>query len=320
MSSERDTTRIVESWLEEGVAVLPDRVLNAVIAQLPATEQRRAGWLARRFPIMNRSTMRFGVAAVVVIAAAIAGLSFVPGMVGGPDATPTPTTVPSVLDSLTPSPTADLGIPLLAEQPTYPSTLEPGTYLIDAPFPVRASLTVPEGWSTDGLRKEAVGLGPLTATGAIAGWGLAFKDIDDVFVDPCATDQRLRNVGPTADELVAALLDLPGYDVADPVPVTVGGVSGQRIDISVPELSGSDCQGGHPLLWTMSGLTFRGLTGDVYNLIVLEIQDRRLVIEIDDYAHSSVWETETYGTPFDPEAHAQDLVELHQMLDSIQFH
>jgi hypothetical protein len=77
---------------------------------------------------------------------------------------------------------------------------------------------------------------------------------------------------------------------------------------------------GHPLLWTMSGLTFRGLTGDVYNLIVLEIQDRRLVIEIDDYAHSSVWETETYGTPFDPEAHAQDLVELHQMLDSIQFH
>jgi hypothetical protein len=318
MSSERDTTRIVESWLEEGVAVLPDRVLNAVIAQLPATEQRRAGWLARRFPIMNRSTMRFGVAAVVVIAAAIAGLSFVPGMVGGPDATPTPTTVPSVLDSLTPSPTADLGIPLLAEQPTWPDLLEPGTYLIDAPFPVRASLEVPEGWSLEGLRKEAVGLGVLTATGEWSGWGLAFKDIDDVFVDPCATDQRLRDIGPTAGDLVAALLDLPGYEVADPVPVTVGGVSGQRIDISVPELSAADCPGRH-LLWTMGGLTKRGLPGDVHNLIVLDVQDRRLVIEIDDYAHSSVYETETYATPFDPEAHAQDLVELQQMLDSIQF-
>lgn len=268
---------------------------------------------------MNGSTMRFGIAAGVVIAAVIVGLSLVPGMVGEPDSMPTPTAVPSVLDTLTPSPSADLGTPLLAEQPAYPSLLEPGTYLIDTPFPVRASLTVSEGWSLEGLRKEAVGLGVLTAAGQWSGWGLALKDIDDVFVDPCAADQRLRDIGPNAGDLVAALGDLPGYDVDDPVPVTVGGVSGQRIDISVPELSAADCPGGH-LLWTMSGLTKRGLPGDVYNLIVLDVQDRRLVIEIDDYAHSTVFETESYATPFEPEVHAQDLVELHQMLDSIQFH
>ena len=42
MSAERDETRIVRSWLEEGVTVLPDRVLDAVLDQLPTTHQRRA--------------------------------------------------------------------------------------------------------------------------------------------------------------------------------------------------------------------------------------------------------------------------------------
>ena len=42
MSTDRDVTRIVRSWLEEGVTALPDRVLDAVLDQLPATPQRRA--------------------------------------------------------------------------------------------------------------------------------------------------------------------------------------------------------------------------------------------------------------------------------------
>ena len=35
MSTERDTTRIVRSWLEVGATALPDRVLDAVLDQLP---------------------------------------------------------------------------------------------------------------------------------------------------------------------------------------------------------------------------------------------------------------------------------------------
>ena len=42
MSTDRDVTRIVRSWLEEGVTALPDRVLDDVLDQLPATPQRRA--------------------------------------------------------------------------------------------------------------------------------------------------------------------------------------------------------------------------------------------------------------------------------------
>ena len=50
MSTDRDTTRIVRSWLEEGVTALPDRVLDTVLDQVPATPQRRSWWPARRFP------------------------------------------------------------------------------------------------------------------------------------------------------------------------------------------------------------------------------------------------------------------------------
>ena len=53
MSTDRDVTRIVRSWLEEGVTALPDRVLDAVLDQLPATPQRRAPWPARRLRDMN---------------------------------------------------------------------------------------------------------------------------------------------------------------------------------------------------------------------------------------------------------------------------
>jgi len=37
MSTDRETTRIVRSWLEEGVTALPDRVLDTVLDQVPVT-------------------------------------------------------------------------------------------------------------------------------------------------------------------------------------------------------------------------------------------------------------------------------------------
>lgn len=320
MTRRHELEGVVRSWLRQGGYEDADRVLFSVLDELDTTPQRHASWLARRFPIMNNKAVRYGIAAAAVLVIALLGMSMLPEANLGPPLTPSPTAAPSAAGTQTPAPTADLGLPLLAEQPTYPELLAPNTYLIDAPFPVRASVTVPEGWSMEGpYRREAVGLGVLTESGMWAGWGLALKDIDDVFVDPCATDQRLRDIGSTADDLVAALTNLPGHPAEGPVPVTVGGLAGQRVDLPIPEMSAADCPGGH-LLWTMGGLTKRGIPGDVHNLIVLDVHGRRLVIELDDYADSSIFEMESYATPFDPQAHAQDLVELHDMLESIQFH
>ena len=51
MSTDRDTTRIVRSWLQTDEHESADRVLDAVLDQLDTTPQRRATWWpARRFP------------------------------------------------------------------------------------------------------------------------------------------------------------------------------------------------------------------------------------------------------------------------------
>ena len=78
MSTDRDTTRIVRSWLEEGVSRLPDRVLDAVIDQLPATPQRRRTWSAWRANQMNVYAKLLGAAAAVLVVAVV-GYQFVPG-------------------------------------------------------------------------------------------------------------------------------------------------------------------------------------------------------------------------------------------------
>ena len=95
MSTDRETTRIVRSWLEEGVTVLPERVLDAVLDQVPTTPQRRSWWPAWRFSDMN-AYVKFAVAAAAVLVVAVVGYNFLPGRgaVGGPNATPSPSPAP----------------------------------------------------------------------------------------------------------------------------------------------------------------------------------------------------------------------------------
>jgi hypothetical protein len=97
MSTDRETTRIVRSWLEEGVTRLPDRVLDAVLDQVPTTPQRRSGWSAWRFHRMN-SYAKLAAAAAAVLLVAFVGYRLLPGNggVGGPP-TIAPSPTPSVL-------------------------------------------------------------------------------------------------------------------------------------------------------------------------------------------------------------------------------
>ena len=53
MATERDVTRIVQSWLRTDEHESADRVLDNVLALLDATPQRRSWWPARRFADMN---------------------------------------------------------------------------------------------------------------------------------------------------------------------------------------------------------------------------------------------------------------------------
>jgi hypothetical protein len=101
MSTDHDVTRIVRSWLEEGVTAVPDRVLDAVLDQVPATHQRRAWWPARRFSNVN-TYVRLGLIAAAVLVVAIVGIGFFARStnVGSPAVSQSPS------PSLQPSPAA----------------------------------------------------------------------------------------------------------------------------------------------------------------------------------------------------------------------
>jgi hypothetical protein len=95
MSTDRETTRVVRSWLDEGVTSLPDRVLDAVLDQVPTTPQRRSWWPARRIDQMNTYAKLIATAAAVLVVAVV-GYQFLPGRSGpgGQTTAPSPTPAP----------------------------------------------------------------------------------------------------------------------------------------------------------------------------------------------------------------------------------
>jgi hypothetical protein len=244
VSADRDVNRIVRSWLEEGVTALPDRVLDTVLDQLPATPQRRAPWPVRRLLDMHIPT-RFAVAAAAVLALAVIGVIAFPRSSGvaGPGPSPSPTPVP------TPSPSP---IPL-------PSTgaLAPGTYSIDAgsDIPVRLTFTVPAGWATDGgfVYKDP-GPGAASPPPLSVGKLLVVSWIvSHVYTDVCHWQGTLVPVG-TADQFATLLANQKGRTASAPTDVLLGGSTAKRVDLTVPAtLDVTKCDNGVVRFWPDPG-------------------------------------------------------------------
>ena len=265
MSTDRDVTSIVRSWLEEGVTALPDRVLDAVLDQLPATPQRRSWWPARRFRTMN-STVKLAVgAAAVVVAAVVGGRMLAPPGAGpgGPVATPSPS--PST------SPTTAPSVQRLGDAP-----LDPGPVVatgFGASESVTLTFTVPDGWQGFG----GVGVLPATGTEAPDGMGIIFGEVNGgLFSDPCqwATAEAVP-VGPSVDDLAAALAEQTGYEASTPVDVSLGGYSGKRVDLRLPSDVAS-CDAGEFYPWI--GSVYAQGPDNIWHVWILDVEGDRIVL------------------------------------------
>src|SRR6187455_2453820 len=80
--------------MDEGVNALPDRVLDLVLDQIPATPQRRAGWPVRWFTTMSPYA-RIGLVAAAVLLAVAVGIGLVGRSDVGPPSEPTSSLAPS---------------------------------------------------------------------------------------------------------------------------------------------------------------------------------------------------------------------------------
>ena len=272
MSTDRETTRIVRSWLRTDEHESADRVLDAVIDQLDTTPQRRSTWWpARRFPELN-NTAKLALAAAAVGVAAFLGIRFL-GLgpnVGGPEATPTPTASPVAF----PQPTA----------------LAAGAYFWDTgtASPVRFTFTVPDGWTNrnDIIRKDHNGPGEV----AMGLW-----IVTNTYADPCRWQESLLDppVGPTVEDLATALVDQVGRNASAPTEVVVGGYPATRIELSVPaDLDIATCDNGYYRDWLQEGdshlrnpnldtpnpnnVLFR--SGQVNVVYILDVEGARIVI------------------------------------------
>jgi len=254
MTAERDVTRIVRSWLEGGVTRLPDRVLDRVLDELPATSQRRAWWPARRFPQMNTS-IRIAMAAAAVVVLALIGGNLVPRTVGvgGPPA-PTPSPTPA---------------------PTLPPSgqLPPGSYRSDF-----ITYTLPAGWSSYQSWGANKNDGNPPNGMFVAPWA----SIATVYKDPCHWQTTGASVGPTVDALVAALVAQKRGSIVTPADVTIDGFHGKQVDLMVPlDLKIAACDQATYKSWTDTSGSDRYNQGPGQHdlLDILDVNGRTLVID-----------------------------------------
>jgi hypothetical protein len=94
MSTDRDTTRIVRSWLRTDENDSADRVLGVVLDRLDTTPQHRSTlWQVRR-PTVMTTTLKYGLAAAVLAISTVAGVALLSqaGGFGGPPEEPVPST------------------------------------------------------------------------------------------------------------------------------------------------------------------------------------------------------------------------------------
>jgi hypothetical protein len=223
MSTERDVTRIVRSWLRTDEHDFPVSVVDDVLAALDATPQDRLFWPARRIADMN-TYAKLAIAAAAVVVVAFAVVQFLPGSrVGGPPQTTAPS--PSPTPAAEPSATAAAAFPPAGE-------LAIGQHSITqegVPFTFSISTA---GWISNGefAIDKAVGVGP-DGAGFIF-WG---DTPVGVFADPCA-QTRGPNLGSSVADLAAAVAAVPGTDlVSGPRDVTVGGHSAKQVVVKIRE-------------------------------------------------------------------------------------
>ena len=313
MSTDRETTRIVRSWLEEGVTALPDRVLDAVLDQVPATPQRRSWWPSRRFTVMNNNFVRIGIAAAAVVALAVVGFAVLPPIesVGPPKATPGQT--PTMDPTSTPAPLQPGDLPS-GTYTTTPFTLvdkgpireilgvcagQPGCTESAADDTIRFTLTVPEGWA--GTSFESLWLRD-NRSQPPAGAGMIFVRGGWLHTEPCTSgdppDIPDIMVGPTVDDFANALADHPRLDTTTPVAVTLAGYSGKYLDLQVPA-DISACPTSY-FPWE-PGLYAAG-PNQRWHLWILDVDGTRVVVHATDYVGTS----------------AEDQAELRAIVDSIQ--
>lgn len=184
----------------------------------------------------------------------------------------TATTTPPATSSSTPSAAPSLeGSPFAAlaggTQPA-PSFWPPFTF------------TAPDGWLTDPAAEGLLALVPDTVENReriqAGGPPVTFLNVlpnISVAAQDCG-DAAAPGVGPAARDIVGALANRPGLSTSGPVAVTIGGLTGQQVDVSIASDWTGNCSGGGPyvpLVYSPGFISWGAEPGEHFRIIVLDV-------------------------------------------------
>lgn len=277
MRAERDVTPTVRTWLRDGVTSLPDHVLDRVLDQVPAIRQERSGLAALRNQSM-RTPLKVALAAAAIIVVTVAGLSLMPRNgtgVGGPVSPE-----PKASSSASPTPARTIMRPSGTDTPQFTVVLPP-EWAIFTDIPGQPGFSAIRG-----------------TTQPTRGMSVYFYVPTTTYADPCNEVPVSPPVGPTVDDFVQSLREIPNISTTEPTSATLGGLPATYLEMTTDDTL--PCAPNEFYIW--DGNWTQG-PGQIVRTWVLEVNGSRVVASALRY----------------PEATQEMLAEQQSILDSLQF-
>jgi hypothetical protein len=231
MNDDRTLERAARSFIEVGPTRAPEHAVDAALLRIESTTQERALRIPWRFPTMPLPARL--VALAVVGALVLIGLAMLGGTVGSSPSPVEPTSQAIAPASASPSPSPT---PTVVPVRALPESgyVGPGRYVTTMPdAPVDAAFTIDTIWDSGGWW-----IGNQTPPTSISFWTVA-----NVYRDACDTATLPDPpIGPTVDDLVAALDAQANTDMSAPVDVVVDGHPGVRVELTPSDGLPGSCQ------------------------------------------------------------------------------
>jgi len=248
MTTHRDPDALLAAYLADGMEVLPDRVVDAVLDEVHRTRQRTVLGLWRIPPMFKPVLGAAAVIAVLVLGGAAWLGAFRPN-----ESVSAPSPLPSSTATASPSPTAS-GSPALRIFPVAQQTMRPGPYDVKV-FSQPMTLTIPDVAVELGDGAEVTGFiyagGAHTLQIGFLPADVAITIHDDFRInsDLCRPTAEVQEVPETPAAVGEWLHAQTGLEVTDQPDITVDGRQAKVYDVVTDQTCGSDDPPGDPDVW-----------------------------------------------------------------------
>ena len=247
MNERSDISRVLRHWFDDGPSTMPDRVVDVVADRIVRQRQLPARRLHWRHFGMN-PTIKIGAAIAAVVVIAVAGVAFLgqpsnSGVGGAVSPAPSPSPIASASPSTAPSASAECPEWLTTGCSGGAGILPAGSQATRA-FRPAFTFSVPAGWVNDTDSADLYGLFPDTPANE-AEFALSGGRAQGIFMGVVDTptlicDEVGETEGSTAAELADSLVANEALVTSEPVDVTIGDLTGTRVDSHLdPDWTGS---------------------------------------------------------------------------------